>query len=356
MTESRVSKPASLILLISFTLLSLLASFMLGTKYAATDKAPAEQANATVPVWVTLQKQVVSNNVTFQGTVRPSETVSLVAGSGGMVLKTSPQVGDTLSAGDLLGIVDGKPIFVLDGPLPLYRELHLKDRGEDVRYLQEALARIGYYTGERTGKVDEETLSAVAKLYKSEGLENPGQEAETIDPSSFVSLPQGNCIVLKTAAVASLISADNPLVTLEQARPFIEANISIKDSNRLQAGQKLKITTSKGSGNARLESLGEFVAATDKTGATYRARIETEDQNLLVTDQSVSVSTGEDEEALLALPSNALREDSQGSYVEVQNQAGSDQTTKVYVKILREADGYVAIESELSEGTKVLLS
>ena len=38
--------------------------------------------------------------------------------------------GNVLKAGDFIGIIGADPVFVLEGPLPLYRDLNLGDNGD----------------------------------------------------------------------------------------------------------------------------------------------------------------------------------------------------------------------------------
>jgi len=53
------------------------------------------------------------------------------------------------AAGAFIGIIGADPVFVLEGPLPLYRDLNLGDNGDDVLAFQKALNSAGYATAQR---------------------------------------------------------------------------------------------------------------------------------------------------------------------------------------------------------------
>jgi hypothetical protein len=49
----------------------------------------------------------------------------------------------TVREGDRIGSIEGRPVVALQGALPAYRDLSLRDRGPDVAQLMRALARLG---------------------------------------------------------------------------------------------------------------------------------------------------------------------------------------------------------------------
>lgn len=55
-----------------------------------------------------------------------------------------PQVGDKVDCGDVLYRVDDRPVLLLCGAMPAYRDLHRCDIGKDVRQLNQNLHRLGY--------------------------------------------------------------------------------------------------------------------------------------------------------------------------------------------------------------------
>jgi len=84
---------------------------------------------------------------------------------------TLPAVDDQIQEGDLLFTASGRPVFVLQGQTPAYRDLVPGISGADVLQLEEALARLGFDAGEIDGRYDEATSAAVADWYGAAGFE-----------------------------------------------------------------------------------------------------------------------------------------------------------------------------------------
>ena len=85
-----------------------------------------------------------------------------------MVARSSPAcrtIGTALSEGDVALTVSGRPVFLLEGGEPSYRDLGPGIVGEDVRQLEQALERLGFDPGPADGVYDAGTEAAVAALY-----------------------------------------------------------------------------------------------------------------------------------------------------------------------------------------------
>ncbi|NMO56702.1 hypothetical protein HH310_36705 [Actinoplanes sp. TBRC 11911] len=80
--------------------------------------------------------------------------------------------GDRIKDGAFVAAVSGRPIFVLRGPVPAYRNLTVGDSGDDVRQLQQAMAELGYRRGsDKRGAFGLGTAKAVASFYRDRGYE-----------------------------------------------------------------------------------------------------------------------------------------------------------------------------------------
>lgn len=116
---------------------------------AAPEAAPPEPDVLTAPV----ERRVLSDTVVTRGTVSASQTVDIApaasAAEGGkpVVTKVLVQAGKTFKAGRVLMEISGRPVFVLTGTLPVYRNLKPGAHGEDVRQPQKALAGLGHSAG-----------------------------------------------------------------------------------------------------------------------------------------------------------------------------------------------------------------
>ncbi len=155
-------------------------------------RSPADVAARTAaptpsPILVPVEERVLSSNIVTRGTARfglpqpVSIAPSLLKAQPGLIT-TLPARNATLREGAVLLRASGRPVFLLAGRTPAYRDLSPGDSGEDVRQLQHALARLGHHAGGATGVYDEATAKAVTAWYRGAGWDpfgpTPEQQAQ----------------------------------------------------------------------------------------------------------------------------------------------------------------------------------
>jgi Tfp pilus assembly protein PilX len=142
---------------------------------AAADTKPPAADVLTAPV----ERRVLKETVVLRGTVAAGQSVTVapVASSGEgavapVVTKLPVNAGDTIRAGQLLLEVSGRPVFVLKGELPVYRDLKPGAKGDDVAQLQKALRNLGHGTGnDPSGTFRAGTKSALQAFYAQLGYD-----------------------------------------------------------------------------------------------------------------------------------------------------------------------------------------
>jgi Putative peptidoglycan binding domain len=144
---------------------------------AAATANPPVASRITAPV----EERELSSSVIVRGVVRYGDprAVVLAASSvknssagptGAVSIISSPAVkGAELPDGAPALTVGGRPVFVFQGKVPAYRDLRPGDVGDDVRQLEEALARFNMNPGAVDGKYDKATETAVERWYTSKG-------------------------------------------------------------------------------------------------------------------------------------------------------------------------------------------
>jgi peptidoglycan hydrolase-like protein with peptidoglycan-binding domain len=165
-----------------------------GLAGASLVKSPAEVAAETAappPSVITapVMKEVLSESIVLRGTFGVSSTLSFTpssvastaanAGGDGMVV-TGMYVkpGDQVHSGEVVAEVSDRPVFVLQGPLPLWRDLVPGESGKDVGELQAALAGLGYSSGaDQYGYFGTGTEAAVEAFYQGIGYAPPVESA-----------------------------------------------------------------------------------------------------------------------------------------------------------------------------------
>ncbi|WP_406218036.1 peptidoglycan-binding protein [Streptomyces canus] len=142
---------------------------------AAADTKPPAADVLTAPV----ERRVLKETVALRGTVAAGQSVTVApVASGGegaaepVVTKLPVNAGDTIRAGQLLLEVSGRPVFVLKGELPVYRDLKPGAKGDDVAQLQNALRNLGHGTGnDPSGTFRAGTKSALQAFYAGLGYD-----------------------------------------------------------------------------------------------------------------------------------------------------------------------------------------
>lgn len=142
--------------------------------------SPAELAARTAPpdasaILVPAEERVLSSDIVTRGTARfgsPQElflSPSALKPEGGIVARL-PLPGTELREGDVVLTTSGRPVFLLIGDRPSFRDLGPGLTGEDARQLEEALARLGFNPGTVDGVYDDATGAAVAEWYSLAGF------------------------------------------------------------------------------------------------------------------------------------------------------------------------------------------
>ena len=138
----------------------------------------------------------------------------------------------------------------------------------------------------------------------------------------------------------------------------MESSVELSVANKLKVGDRISLRTSTGSVEGTITSIGELQNDPSK-GAAKSVRFSADDPSKLTPGQSASITSKGNTSTTLAVPTTAVRQDSQGTYVLVEKGGSSTSTSKdapaterVNVEVLRTAGGYAAINANLQRGTE----
>ncbi|MHB1876522.1 MAG: peptidoglycan-binding domain-containing protein [Streptosporangiaceae bacterium] len=184
----------------------------------------AARSAAPPPTLITapVRWQVLRNPIVVPGVVRASTTVSVAASAplGTLIVTRLPaRPGDRVRPGQVIAEIDGRPILLLQGRLPAYRDLHEGDTGPDVRQLQVALERLGYADFDPPGVYGPSTALALLLLYRHLGYRAPVYPLQVVPgrPGTHVTRPPIPSAYLPMSEVAYL-PAPSALVVAVHAR------------------------------------------------------------------------------------------------------------------------------------------
>lgn len=161
----------------------------LGWFFGSQIRSPAEIAAEAEPppasnITVEVVSEELSADVITRGDIVYDEPVQVsLSGSFAtqperLIVTQAMERGADLDEGDLVVEVVGRPVFLLVGEIPMYRDLRPGSSGDDVIQLEEALARMGFLEGTPDETWDEQTGSAVAAWYETAGYRANGLSEE----------------------------------------------------------------------------------------------------------------------------------------------------------------------------------
>ncbi len=98
-----------------------------------------------------------------------------------LLVTSAPERGDDLAEGSAAIEISGRPVFLLAGEIPVFRDLRPQTKGPDVLQVEQALARLGFFTGEPDEEWTPDTGESVAAWYEAAGYTPNGVSDEEKD-------------------------------------------------------------------------------------------------------------------------------------------------------------------------------
>lgn len=233
----------------SFVVLSGVAvlAMVIGVVIGRGIRSPAQQALDTNPPEKSVITAVVTmsqseGKVVSRGTVSAGQTVSIgpvQAYTADSVITSVPvAAGDVVKVGSRLIEVSGRPIFLLQGNFPAYRDLHAGDSGPDVAQLNKALAQLGLGAPE-SNAFTTATSSALASYYRQSGYQPPPGGGMDRREVAFVSGSTATVAAVTARVGASANAAD--LVTLTSGTTSVTANLDPTSAAVVHVGDKAAV-------------------------------------------------------------------------------------------------------------------
>ncbi|MCF2529549.1 peptidoglycan-binding protein [Yinghuangia soli] len=147
-------------------------------KSPAQAKSEAGPPKASV-LTATVERRLLTDTLAVRGNVVTTAQIEVtptapVGAAAPLVTGTRAQAGARLQGGDVAVEVSGRPVIVLAGAVPAYRDLKPGGEGADVAQLQAALTAMGLGVGADTrGHFGPGTKAALTKLYERLGYAVP---------------------------------------------------------------------------------------------------------------------------------------------------------------------------------------
>jgi peptidoglycan hydrolase-like protein with peptidoglycan-binding domain len=194
-----------------------------GGLFGSSDAAaPASTTAALATVEVRRGDLVETRGVA--GQLGYGATSNLVARGSGTVTALAAE-GSTVRRGEPLYAVDGRPVTLLIGLVPMYRQLKPGDSGADVAQLEQNLHALGY-----TGfSVDDEytstTAAAVKRWQGDRGLDKTGE----VGPAQVVFAGDAVRVAGHALQVGAPVGPGAPVLTLSPTRQVVSIDLDVAD-------------------------------------------------------------------------------------------------------------------------------
>ncbi len=190
-----------------------LTAWVAGSRIESPADAAARTAPPTPsPILVPVEKRVLSSKIVTRGSGRFGlpQSVSIAPSALKLnpgLIASLPLRNTQIAEGGLLLTVSGRPVFVLMGKVPAYRDLVPGISGDDVRQLEQGLKRLGFDPGRVDGTYDQQTSTAVGKWYKSKDWEPFGPTREQLASLFTLERDWGDANKSRMAAAAAAAAA-----------------------------------------------------------------------------------------------------------------------------------------------------
>jgi hypothetical protein len=294
------------------------------------------------------------------GTLGYAGEFQVVNQASGTVTKL-PAVGQVVKAGKVLYWVDGKPVILLYGAVPVYRSLSWGTQGADVRQLNAALVALGHATEDEldpaSGYFGRATYNALRKLQDEAGLEESG----SLSLGQAVFVPAKTIRVLKANPVSGArTAAGTVVVQASSTARQVTVELNAGQQTQVAVGDKVIITLPDGKTVPGVVSEVGKVATISDSGTTIEVKIrpakpeQTGSLDKAPVQVSIVTDTAKD---VLSVPVNSLLALAGGGYaVEVVDMGGKHRLVSVTTGLFDDSEGKVEVTGDgLAEGQNIVV-
>jgi peptidoglycan hydrolase-like protein with peptidoglycan-binding domain len=320
------------------------------TAEVGTSAAPTR--NSTQVVRTTLRDVTVLDGTL--GYVEGAAVVNRAVGT----LTSVPDSGAIIRFGDVLYTVNTAPVVLLEGGIPMYRDLQAGDEGPDVEQLEIVLVSLGYDPDGHAvidEEFDDDTEEMVQRWQEAMGIDATGQ----VSLGDVVFLPEPIRVASVNADVGEPVQSGFRVITTSGSTTVVSVRLDARDQGVVSEGDAVAVVLpDESSVPATVTSVGTVAIRTEGDGSFFEVEVTLDERGTAdgLDEAPVSVEVVTEEAVdVLAIPVGALLALSEGGYaVEV---LGSDGSTRlVRVEGAMFADGLVEVSGQgISEGTSVVL-
>jgi peptidoglycan hydrolase-like protein with peptidoglycan-binding domain len=343
---------------------------------SARVRSPAEIAARTAPpqpsaILASVQTRELASKVVSRGTGRYGSPVTVTVNRSSLkrgrpIVTSLAGTGATVQEADIVATVSGRPVFVLAGAQPSYRDLGPGMSGVDVKQLEAALKRAGLPTGTVDGVYDGATENAVTALYRRHHLQplratgaQLGSllpvESGLIDggrPRGGVQLPADEVafvpavpvrVAKRVAAVGSVLGRE--LLTVTDSVVSVDGTLPTEDAALVKVGTRVKVDEPAlgvaATGRISMIAPGPGTGGADAVHVAFRVVVDDPPPAVVGASVRVTIPVGSPSAAQLTVPVSAVSLAADGSSRLQRSVDGKLEVVPVTTGLA--ADGFVVV-------------
>lgn len=309
----------------------------------------------------TVERGAISATQSWDGTVDRGVPLTINSSTGGTVTRLIGQ-GTTVERGGELYRVDERPVILLYGIVPMYRDLAPGAAGADVAQLEANLVALGHARFTADDTYTDSTAATVRGWQTATGAAPTGSVAH----GDVVFIPDSGRADVLRVSVGDLVAPGTPIVDLTGTTEAVSLDVDIADRDRFAIGSTVTVVLPNGEEVAGTTNASTIVAPAAEARAAMDDNSQAAepvtrvhiglpndiDDSLVGAPVEVVVAIDQRADVLL-VPVNALLALAEGGYgLEVVRDDGTTHIVPVDTGLF--ADGKVQVEGDgIREGTVV---
>ncbi|MGW6457823.1 peptidoglycan-binding protein [Streptomyces sp. NPDC055078] len=206
------------------------------------DTGPAGRVGDLPPATATVVRTDLVRSKTVDGKLDFAQHRPVKSAVEGTVTVAASE-GKTLRRGQALYELNDKPVTLLYGPVPMFREMKAGDRGSDVLQLERNLRDLGFGSELYADiRYDKDTEAAVKRWQKSLNRDTTGR----VGRGDVVFQPGEVKVASAEAALADQVGPDETVLTIASTKPVVRARLEQTDGALTSPGTRVEVTLPSG--------------------------------------------------------------------------------------------------------------
>lgn len=204
---------------------------------------------------VLVEAGTVQRSLNLNASAKWSGGPQVLNSATGVVTEHRLKSGERINAGDVLYTVDLQPVVVIEGKVPVFRDLVPGYEGKDVSQFQAFLMMAGQRQERPSGRFDDVTLRQVKSWQRAKGVPATG----TIPAGSLVVVPALPGVLWwgASGAVGARVGPGSAVAQIIPPQPKFSMVLPENQRGLVRSGMAVAIRTESATWMARLGTVGE---------------------------------------------------------------------------------------------------